>query len=122
MTPHALALAVSAVAVALSVSALTRSAPARLRDEADTALRIARDAIDRCDRIQGSWEVAKAEYGAILEAVNAERETIQRHRARLSAQASREAANQATAAPQSRDDLLAELRVQAGLGGNAAGG
>lgn len=109
-----LALAVSLGALAVSLGALTRGAPARLRDEAETAVRVARDAIDRCDRVEGSWNATKAEYGSILDAIEGERENIQRHRARLSAAQSRET-NAAPKAPQSREELLLDLRESAGL-------
>jgi hypothetical protein len=116
-----LALAVSMAALAVSVAALTRGAPARLRDEADSASRMARNAMERADGLSTTWESAKATYGEILEAINAERETIQRHRARLSAQQSRENAGAAAAVPQSREDMLADLRVSSGLVNSTTG-
>jgi hypothetical protein len=112
--PHALALAFSAAALGVAVISLARGAPARLRDETDSARRLAQEAIERVGRCEVTWEAAKAEYGAVLEAVNSERETIQRHRARLSAQESRER-NAEPPAPQSREEILAELRQQAGI-------
>jgi hypothetical protein len=117
IAPHALALTLSGVGIVLALLALTRSVPARLREETETALRAARDAQDRADRLGSTWEAAKADYGAILEAVNAERETIQRHRARLSAQESRER-NSGPAHEETRDEMLARLRAEAGMGGH----
>lgn len=114
LAPHALALALSAIGIGLALVALTRSVPARLREETETALHAARDASDRVDRMTATWEAAKADYGTILDAVSLERETIQRHRAKLSAAQSREGGG-APPGPQSRDEMLAGLRVEAGM-------
>jgi hypothetical protein len=114
--PHALALTLSGVGIALGLLALTRSVPARLREETETALRASRDAVDRCDRLSATWEAAKVEYGTILESMELERENLQRHRSRLSAAASRERNNEPPE-PQSREDLLAQLRVESGMAG-----
>ncbi len=105
---NGLALVVSTLALALAAFSYLRGVPARVLAEASNAQRIA-------ERIALEFETFKAEATNILGAVQEERERTQKSTARRTATDSRARQAEALATPQTRDEVLAELRPRAGL-------
>lgn len=95
----------------VSLAALGLSAFTALRNPPESLRRMAREALDRSVATQTSNEAFKADVSTILGAVQDERERTEKLRARArSAQQRAEAADGQQTQPQTRDELLAELR------------
>ena len=97
----------SSIAVALSVVALVRGAPAQLTNRADTALKIAQEA-------QDSMISIRSEVQTYLGAIEDERERTVKAAARARS-AQQRVENGERPPPATRTDLLSELRQRAGL-------
>jgi hypothetical protein len=95
--------------------ALAASAFASLRNPPEALRRMAREALDRSVHIQTSNEAFKAEVTAILGAVQDERERTLKAQMRSRASEQRAQENNAPRAPASRDEILMDLRRQAGI-------
>jgi len=100
-----LALVVGALGVAVSVFVLARGAPAALQ-------RGASEAIAEVTALRGEWTAQRSGVAAVLDSIHTERENVQKANNRLSAR-TRDAPQPAR--PQSRDELLATYRQQAGI-------
>lgn len=106
---YGLVLLVSLLAAGLALYTALRNPPESLR-------KMSREALDRSIATQTANEAFKADVSSILGAIQDERERAEKLRARArAAQQRAEQADGQQQLPQSRDEVLAELRGKAGL-------